>query len=100
MDEARKAKVQMELNQAKDVKDNKKDFFKHVDNKKNTREKLAGLYEQGQPSRTLGPRDQGKIWSKEDILLVEESQVREYWSKPDTRKALMGYTRVCDDGAV
>lgn len=39
----RKAKARLELNLAKVVKDNKKGFFKHIKNKKDTRENVGPL---------------------------------------------------------
>lgn len=39
----RKAKARLELNLAKVVKDNKKGFFKHINNKKATRENVGPL---------------------------------------------------------
>ncbi|KAK4823788.1 hypothetical protein QYF61_006510 [Mycteria americana] len=42
-DEVRKAKTQLELNLAKDVKDNKKSFYRYVDDKRKTRENVGPL---------------------------------------------------------
>ncbi|GAB0204443.1 mitochondrial enolase superfamily member 1 [Grus japonensis] len=42
-EKVRKAKAQMELNLARDVKDNKKGFYKYIDNEKKTREKVSLL---------------------------------------------------------
>ncbi|KAK4829028.1 hypothetical protein QYF61_001803 [Mycteria americana] len=43
MDEVRKAKAQMELNLARDNKDNKKGFYKYVGDKRKTRENVGPL---------------------------------------------------------
>ncbi|GAB0205276.1 mitochondrial enolase superfamily member 1 [Grus japonensis] len=42
-DAMRKAKAQLELNLAKDVKDNKKGFFKYLSSKRETRENVGLL---------------------------------------------------------
>ncbi|KFZ57322.1 hypothetical protein N321_09184, partial [Antrostomus carolinensis] len=42
-DATRKAKAHLELNLAKDVKDNKKDFFKYINNKRQTRGNVGSL---------------------------------------------------------
>jgi len=39
----RKAKVHLELNQARDVKDNKKGFFKYISSKQKTRDSVEPL---------------------------------------------------------
>jgi len=39
----RKAKVRLELNMARDVKDNKKSFFKYISSKKNSRDNVGLL---------------------------------------------------------
>ncbi|KAK4828542.1 hypothetical protein QYF61_027218 [Mycteria americana] len=36
----------------------------------------------------FGPRDRGKGWSKEDVPLVEQDQVRKYFSKLDIHKSM------------
>jgi len=44
--------------------------------------------------QVLGTR--GKGWSKEDVPLLEEDQIREYLSKPDVSLwALLGCTLKC-----
>ena len=42
-DATRKAKVHLELNLARDVKDNKKGFFKHISSKRKTRDNVGPL---------------------------------------------------------
>jgi len=42
-DAMRKAKVHLELNLARDVKDNKKDFYKYISSKRKTRDKVGAL---------------------------------------------------------
>jgi len=102
----------MELNLARDVKD-KKGFYKYICNKKKTKEnvdlllnKMADLVTQDTEkpavlnasfasvfTSKIGlqesqvPETRGKGWSKEDVPLVKDDQVREYLSKPDTHKS-------------
>uniref|UniRef100_A0A8B9PGQ4 Reverse transcriptase domain-containing protein n=1 Tax=Apteryx owenii TaxID=8824 RepID=A0A8B9PGQ4_APTOW len=113
-DVTRKAKARLELNLARDVKDNKKGFFKYISSKRKTRENVGPLLNgvgalvtkdaekaellnaffasvfTGQASpqepQTLEARE--KVWRKEDFPLVEEEWVRDHLSKPDTHKSM------------
>ncbi|KAK4810486.1 hypothetical protein QYF61_004266 [Mycteria americana] len=111
----RKDKAQMEFNLARDVKDNKKGFYKYIGDKKKTRENVGLLLnETGDlvtqdtekaevlnaffasvfTSKTglqeyQAPETRGKAWSKEDVLFVEEDQIREYLSKLDVHKSMV-----------
>ncbi|KAK4828881.1 hypothetical protein QYF61_001439 [Mycteria americana] len=106
-DEIRKAKAQMELNLARDIKDNKKGFYRNIGDKRKARENVGPLpKEMGDlvtqdmvkaevlnaffasvfTSKTglqepQVPDTRGKGWSKEDVALVKEGQVKEYLSK-------------------
>ena len=110
----RKAKVYLELNPVRDVKDNKKGFFKYFSRKRMTGENV-GLLLNGvgalvrkdtqkvellstffarvftakaspQESQTLEARDE--LWSKEDFPSVEEDQFTDHYSKPDIHKSM------------
>ncbi|GAB0206869.1 mitochondrial enolase superfamily member 1 [Grus japonensis] len=110
----RKGKAQMELNLARDVKDNKKGFYKYISDKRKARENV-GLLLNGagalvtqdmEKSEVLNaafasvyssktglqesqvPETKAKGWSKEDLPLVEEDQIREYLSKLDIHKSM------------
>ncbi|PKU32960.1 hypothetical protein llap_16734 [Limosa lapponica baueri] len=70
-DAMRKAKAHLELNLARDVKDNKKSFFKYISSKRKTRENV------------------GPLQNEVDLPLVEEDQVvRDHLGKPDTHKSM------------
>ncbi|KAK4830244.1 hypothetical protein QYF61_009311 [Mycteria americana] len=92
VDEVRKAKAQTNLNLAKDVKDNKKGFYRYRDDKRKTREIVGPLLSETEdlvtqdvekigvlnaffPSTSLQESQvsetRGKGWNKEDVLLVE-----------------------------
>ncbi|KAK4810525.1 hypothetical protein QYF61_004488 [Mycteria americana] len=103
VDEIRKAKAQMELNFARDVKGNKKGFYEYIGDKRKTRENVVPLLnEMGHlvlqdmekaevqnaffasvfTSKTglqesQAPETRGKGWNKADVPLVEQDQVRE-----------------------
>ncbi|GAB0184039.1 mitochondrial enolase superfamily member 1 [Grus japonensis] len=96
-DATRKTKAHLELNLARDVKDNKKGFFKYISSKRKTRENVGPLLNEVgalvtedtekvellnaffasvftakascQESQTLEVRE--KVWRKEDLPLVE-----------------------------
>ncbi|GAB0189155.1 mitochondrial enolase superfamily member 1 [Grus japonensis] len=106
-DATRKAKAHLELNLARDVKDNEKGFFKYFDNKRKTRENVGLLLNEvsalvmedtekaellnaffasvftakasPQESQTLEVGE--KVWRKEDFPLVEEDRVRDHLGK-------------------
>ncbi|XP_068785519.1 uncharacterized protein [Struthio camelus] len=108
------AKAQLELNLARDVKDNKKAFFKYIRSKRKTRENVGPLLNgagalvtkdtekaellnaffasvftaKASPEefQTLETREEG--WRKEDSPLVEEDQVRDLLSKLDIHKSM------------
>ena len=97
-DVTRKAKVHLELNLARDVKDNKKGFFKYISRKRKTRENVGLLLNEvgalvtkdtekaellnaffasvftakasPQVSQTLEAREE--VWRKEDFPLVKD----------------------------
>jgi len=109
-----KAKAYLEFNLARNVKDNKKGFFKYISSKQKTREngglqlnKVGALMTEDtkktellnaffasiftakagpQESESLGVREE--TWSKENLPLVEEDRVRENLSKLDTHKSM------------
>ncbi|GAB0182598.1 mitochondrial enolase superfamily member 1 [Grus japonensis] len=110
----RKAKAHLELNLARDVKDNKKGFFKYISSKRKTRENVGPLLNEvgalvmedtekaeilnaffasvftakAGPQESQTPGAKKKVWRKEDLPLVEEDRVREHLGKPDTRKSM------------
>ncbi|XP_068809548.1 uncharacterized protein [Struthio camelus] len=111
-DATRKTKAHLELNLARDVKDNKKGFFKYITSKRKTRENVglllngagalvtkdiekaellnaafaSGFTAKASPQefQTLGTREEGR--RKEDSPLVEEDQVRDL--KLDIHKSM------------
>ena len=113
-DATRKAKAQLELSLAKDVKGNKKVFFKYVSSKRKTGENVGLLLNEvgalvteitekvelldatfasvftakacPQASQSLEVRE--KAWRKENLPWVEEDQVRDHLSKLDTHKSM------------
>ncbi|GAB0190397.1 mitochondrial enolase superfamily member 1 [Grus japonensis] len=112
-DATRKAKAHLELNLARDVKDNK-GFFKYLSSRRKTRENVSLLLNEvgalvtedteevellnatfdsvftakagPQESQTLEVGE--KVWRKEDVPLVEEDQVREHLGKLDIHKSM------------
>ena len=113
--QVRKAKVQIKLNLGRDVKD-KKGFYKHIGDKKKTKENVSPLLNKtGQlvtqdiekakvvsdvfvsvfTSKTSLqesqiPDTRGKGWSEEDVPLLEEDPVGEYLSKLDIHTYIHG----------
>ncbi|GAB0202805.1 mitochondrial enolase superfamily member 1 [Grus japonensis] len=113
-DATRKAKAHLELNLARDVKDNKKGFFKYINSKRKTRENVGLLLnevgtlvmEDTEKEELLnaffalvftakdGPQETStlevgeKVWRKEDFPLIEEDQVRDHLGKLDTHKSM------------
>ncbi|GAB0204864.1 mitochondrial enolase superfamily member 1 [Grus japonensis] len=113
-DATRKAKAHLELNLARDVKDNKKGFFKSISSKRKTRENVGPLLNEvgalvtedtektellsaafasiftakagPQESQTLEVRE--KVWRKEDLPSVEEDRVREHLGKLNIHKSM------------
>jgi len=110
----RKAEAHLELNLARDVKDNKKGCFNYISSKWKTRENVGPLLNEvdalvvgdaekaellnaffasvctakagPQASQSLEVRE--KAWRKEDLPLVEEDWVRDHLTKLDTHKFL------------
>ena len=104
----------MELNLARDVKDNKKGFYKYIGNKRKTRENVGPLLNKTRDLVTQDieqaevltaffvsvftsktglqgsqvPETKGKDWSQKDVPLVEEDQIREYLSNMDIHKPM------------
>ncbi|GAB0207239.1 mitochondrial enolase superfamily member 1 [Grus japonensis] len=110
-DATRKAKAHLELNLARDVKDNKKGFFKYISSKRKTRGLLlnevgALVTEHAEKAELLnaafasvftakaGPQETQslevgeKVWRKEDLPLVKEDQFREHLGKLDIHKSM------------
>ncbi|GAB0175916.1 mitochondrial enolase superfamily member 1 [Grus japonensis] len=106
-DATRKAKAHLELNLARDVKDNKKSFFKYISSKRKTREKVGALVMEDTEKAELlnaafasvftakaSPQESqtlqiGKeVWTKEELPLVKEDQVREYLGKFNIHKSM------------
>ncbi|PKU35770.1 rna-directed dna polymerase from mobile element jockey-like [Limosa lapponica baueri] len=109
-DETRKAKTCLEVNLARDVKVNRKGFFKYIGGKRKTRENVGPLLnetgamvtedaekpellnaffasvfatQESQTSEVIK-----KVWTKEDVPSVEEDQVRDQLDKLDLRKSM------------
>ncbi|GAB0207970.1 mitochondrial enolase superfamily member 1 [Grus japonensis] len=113
-DATRKAKASLELNLAKDVKDNKKGFFKYISSKRKSRENVGLLLNEvgalvtedtekaellnaafasvfaakASPQETQTLEVGEKVWRKEDLPLVEEDQVREHLGNLDIHKSM------------
>jgi len=113
-DATRKAKVHLELDLARDVKDNKKSFFKYISSNQKTRENVGLLLnEEGvlvtedaekaellnacfssvfsakagpQESQALEVREEA--CRKDDLPLVEEDNVRDHLSNLDAHKPM------------
>ncbi|GAB0205781.1 mitochondrial enolase superfamily member 1 [Grus japonensis] len=112
-DATRKAKAHLELKLARDVKDNKKGFFKYISSKRKTRENVDPLLNEvgalvmeatGKAellnavfasvfTTKVGPQETQtlevgeKVWRKEDLPLVEEDGVKEYLGNLDIHKS-------------
>ncbi|GAB0193858.1 mitochondrial enolase superfamily member 1 [Grus japonensis] len=104
----------MELNLSRDVKDSKKGYYKYMGDIRNARKNVGQLLNEVRDlvtqnmekaevlhaafasictSKTSFPESQvpetsGRVWSKEDIPLVEEDQVREYLRKLAVHKSV------------
>ncbi|GAB0203755.1 mitochondrial enolase superfamily member 1 [Grus japonensis] len=113
-DATRKAKAHLELKLARDVKGNKKDFFKYISSKRKTRENVGPLLnevgalvmEDTEKAELLnaafasvftakvGPQETQtlevgeKVLRKEDLPLVEEDWVREHLGKLDIHRSM------------
>ncbi|GAB0178678.1 mitochondrial enolase superfamily member 1 [Grus japonensis] len=113
-DSTRKAKDHLELKLAGEVKDNKKGSFKYISSKRKTRENVVPLLnevgalvrEDTEKAELLniffasvfiakaGPQETqtlevgGKVWRKEDLLLVQEDTVREHPDKLNIHKSM------------
>jgi len=114
-DATRKANVHLELYLARDVKDNKKDFFKYISSKWNTRENVGSLLNEvgalvtedtekaellnaffvsvftakADPQEPQSLEVQEKAWRRKDFPLVEKGWVRDHLSKLDTHKSIV-----------
>ena len=110
----RKAKAHLELNLTRDVKDNKKGFFKYISSKWKTRENVGPLLKEGGdlvmedtekvellnaffasvftakagPQESQTPKVRDETWRKEDFPFVEEDWVRDHLSKEDTHRSM------------
>lgn len=109
----RKVKAYLELNLARDVKDNKKGFFSCISSKRKSRENVGPLLNEGgalvvedtekaellnaffvsvfianagpQESQTLKARNSGE---KDNFPLVDEHRITKHLGKPDTCKSM------------
>jgi len=112
-DATRKAKAHLELNLARDVKDNKKGFFNYISSKRKTRDnvgpllneagvlvtedaKKVGVIEcllcfslqcQGRPCESQALEVREEAYREDDLSLVEEDCVRDRLSNLDTHKS-------------
>ena len=119
MDGKRKAKTHLELNWVRDVKGNKKGFYKYTCSKRRAGKKVDPLLngagalvakdmEKGKVFNSFflsvftgksslqesqAPESRGKVWSKEDLPSLEKVQVREHLNKLDINKS-MGPDRI------
>lgn len=104
----------MALNLSIDVKDNKKDFYKYISDKRKARENVGPLLNKmgnlvtrdrekaevlnafftlvftikAGPQESQVPETWGKGWRKEDGSMVGDDQVKEYLSKLDIHKSV------------
>jgi len=114
-DAMRKAKAHLELKLARDVKDNKKSFFKYISSKQKTRDNVgpllnkvcvlvmedaekAGLLNaffasvfgaKASPQESHVPEVREEACRKDDLALVEEDCVRDHFSNLDTNKSMV-----------
>ncbi|NWX33671.1 RTJK polymerase, partial [Notiomystis cincta] len=112
--EMRKAMAYLELNLAKDIKDNKKGSFKYNNNKRKTKDNVGLLLNPGRtpvredaekaellnttfasvctdktsPQGSLTQESRVKEWWEEDIPLVKEDWVRKHLGKLDIHKSM------------
>lgn len=70
---------------AKEVKDNKKGFFKYVISKRKTRENVDPLLE----SQTLDVRE--RVWGMEDLPLFKQDMFRDHLAKINVHKSMDPY---------
>lgn len=106
----KKTKAHLQLNLARDVRGIKKGFYKYIINKKKPRESVSLLLnvrkdpvmkatEKAKVFSTFfinkacfqesqNPENSGKVWSKEDLLSVEEDQARQCLNKLDIHKSV------------
>jgi len=113
-DATRRAKVHLQLNWARDVKENKKVFFKYISRKWKTRENVGPLLNEvgalvtedtekmqllnvffasvfnaeACPQASLSLEIREEAWRKEDLPFIEGDRVRDYLSKLDTHKSM------------
>jgi len=113
-DAMRKAKVHLELSLGRNVKNNKKSFFKYIGSKRKTRENVGRLLKEvgalvtedaekaetlnaffasvfsakAGPQESQAPEVKKKAYRKGDLPLVEEDCVRDHLSNLDSHKSL------------
>ncbi|GAB0207575.1 mitochondrial enolase superfamily member 1 [Grus japonensis] len=111
-DQVRKAKAQTELNLARDVKDNKKSFFRYVSDKRRTRENVGPLWNETGDLVTQGMEKaevlneffasvftdkgcshtvqvtEGRDWENAEPPTAGEDQVREYLKNLKVHKSM------------
>ncbi|GAB0204126.1 mitochondrial enolase superfamily member 1 [Grus japonensis] len=71
--QVRKAKALIEISLARNVKDNKKSFYRYVSDKRRTRENVGPLW-----NETGDLVTEGRDWENAELPTVGEDQVREY----------------------
>ncbi|KAK4823706.1 hypothetical protein QYF61_005772 [Mycteria americana] len=109
-DQIRKAKALIELNLARDVKGNKKSFYRYVGDKRKTRENVGPLWKetgdlvtwdmekaesslpsaQATPQKAVGKVAEGKgrDWENEELPTVGEDKVRDHLSNLTVHKSI------------
>ncbi|GAB0208696.1 mitochondrial enolase superfamily member 1 [Grus japonensis] len=111
-DQVRKAKALIELNLARDAKDNKKSFYRYISDKRRTRENVGPLWNEtgdlvaqdmekaevlndffasvstGKCLSHTAQVTEGRDWENAELAAVGEDQVREYLRNLKVHKAM------------